>query len=75
VEHQATTHADEMALLTPRQAAERLKCSMNHIYRLIAQGELRAVDIARAGSRRTKMRVRSDDLALYVDSRTPGPAS
>jgi excisionase family DNA binding protein len=62
-------------LLTPRQAAERLGCSVSHVRRLIAQGQLRAIDIAGAGASRTKWRVRSDDLRAYIDSRTPGPAS
>ena len=38
-------------------------CSEMHVYRLIAAGELRAVDIATPGAGRSKTRVRSDDLA------------
>ena len=49
MEHQETTHADELALLTPRQAAGMLGCSPNGVYRLIAGGELQAVNIAPAG--------------------------
>ena len=41
-----------------------------HVYRLIAAGVLDVVDIAPPGSRRSKSRVRSDDLAKYIDSRT-----
>jgi excisionase family DNA binding protein len=49
-----------------------------HVYRLIADGELRAVDIARRGARRSKTRVRSDDLDDYIKRSTrtlPAPAT
>ena len=75
MECRGATHAVEVVLLTPRQAGERLGCSPSHVRRLIARGELRVVDIARAGSTRTKLRVRSDDLGRYVDNLTAGPAS
>jgi excisionase family DNA binding protein len=45
-------------------------CSEMHVYRLIAAGELRAVDIATPGARRSKTRVRSDDLADYINRNT-----
>lgn len=48
------------------EAAELLGCSSMHIYRLIAAGELRAVDIALPGAGRSKTRVRSDDMDDYV---------
>lgn len=41
-----------------------------HVYRLIAAGELRVVDIAQPGARKSKTRVRSDDLDDYIESRT-----
>ena len=50
-------------------------CSEMHVYRLIAAGELRAVDIATPGAGRSKTRVRSDDLAAYIDRKTRGRAS
>lgn len=59
-----------IALFTPREAGERLRCSENHIYRLIARGVLRAVDIAQPGSRKPKTRVRSDDLESFIDACT-----
>jgi hypothetical protein len=46
-----------------------------HVYRLIAAGELRAVDIATPGAGRTKTRIRGDDLADYIDRKTRGQAS
>lgn len=57
-------------LLTPAAAAVRLGCSDDHVYTLIAMGVLEAVDIARPGARRSKTRVRSDDLDAYITSRT-----
>jgi len=47
-------------------------CSEMHVYRQIAAGELRAVDIATPGSGRSKTRVRSDDLADYIERQTRG---
>jgi excisionase family DNA binding protein len=57
-------------LLTVPQAAEALGCSENHAYRLISDGVLRAVDISRPGARKSKTRVRADDLASYIDGHT-----
>jgi excisionase family DNA binding protein len=56
-------------------AAEILGCSEMHVYRLIAAGELTAVDIATPGAGRSKTRIRSDDLADYIDRKTRGRAS
>jgi hypothetical protein len=46
-----------------------------HVYRLIAAGELTAVDIAAPDAGRSKTRIRSDDLADYIDRKTRGRAS
>ena len=59
-----------VALLTIIATAVRLGCSDDHVYRLISTGELEAVDIAQPGARRSKTRVRSDDLEAYIESRT-----
>lgn len=48
-------------------------CSLMHVYRLIAAGQLRAVDIATPGAGRSKTRIRSDDLADYIDRNTRSP--
>jgi excisionase family DNA binding protein len=53
-------------------AAEILDCSEMHVYRLIAAGELTAVDIATPGAGRSKTRIRSDDLADYIKRNTSG---
>lgn len=65
----------QLSLLTPREAAEALGCSVNSVYRLIAQGELKVIDIAPSGSLRSKMRIRRDDLRAFVDGRAAGPSS
>ena len=44
--------------------------SKMHVYRLIAAGALRAVDIAVPGSRKSKTRIRGDDLAAFIEQRT-----
>jgi len=54
---------------------EKLNCSEMHVYRLIAAGELTAVDIATPGAGRPKTRIRSDDLAEYIERQTRGRAS
>lgn len=65
--------AASLALYTPSEAADRIRASESHIYRLIAEGELRAVDIAQPGSRKPKTRVRSDDLDAYIEKQTLDP--
>jgi excisionase family DNA binding protein len=75
MERHGAPHTDQVLLLTLRQAGEQLGCSVSHVRRLICRGELRVVDLAGPGSTRAKLRVRSDDLAHFVDNRTQGPAS
>jgi excisionase family DNA binding protein len=41
-----------------------------HVYRLVSSGELRAVDVSRKGSGKSKTRIRSDDIDTYIESRT-----
>lgn len=57
-------------LLDILQAAERLGCSDDHVYTLINTGALSVVDIARPGARRSKSRIREDELARYIDAQT-----
>lgn len=63
-----TTETGTQLLSLPR-AAERLDCSRGHIYRLIAAGKLRAVDI-RANGKRSKTRVYAEDLDAYIAQHT-----
>jgi len=61
----------ELRLYSIPETAELLGgCSEVHVYRLIAAGVLRPVDIATPGSRRSKTRIRSDDLADYIERQT-----
>lgn len=57
-------------LLTIPETADRLRCSTWHVYRLIAAGTLRPADIALPAARKSKTRVREDDLAAYIDGQT-----
>ena len=57
-------------LLAVPAAAERLGCSENHVYRLIAAGELDAIDIAQPGAKKAKTRVSEANLDAYIESRT-----
>ena len=61
---------EKPALYPVHVAAGELGCSENHVYRLIASGALKAVDIAAPGSPRSKTRIRADDLAAYIDALT-----
>jgi excisionase family DNA binding protein len=61
---------DAIDLFTIEAAAGKIDASAMHVYRLIAAGDLRAVDISQPGSRRSKTRIRSDDLAAYIEART-----
>lgn len=56
-------------LHTPEQAGEVLGVTAKSVYRLIALGELRAVDVAVSGTR-SKTRVRDDDLQDFINLRT-----
>jgi excisionase family DNA binding protein len=58
--------ASTVQLLTIPEAGERLRCSESHVYRLIAVGKIRAIDVAQPGSRKPKTRVSESDLAAYI---------
>jgi excisionase family DNA binding protein len=64
--------AEPVKLLTIEETAQAENCSMMHVYRQIARGELTAVDIALPGAKRSKTRIRSDDLAEYIERQTRG---
>jgi excisionase family DNA binding protein len=59
-----------LQLLSIHATAERLDCSDMHVYRLIAAGELSAVDVRQPGSRKPKTRIRSDEIDAYIKART-----
>jgi excisionase family DNA binding protein len=56
-------------LLTVPETAARLGVQRNTVYRLIKAGALRTVDIAATG-KKARARVREDDLAAFIESRT-----
>lgn len=60
----------DIDLLTIPEARAKLRCSANHVYALISDGVLSAVDIARPGARKSKTRVRSDEIAAYISRQT-----
>lgn len=62
--------ASTIQLLTIPEAADRLRCSDSHIYRLIAAGKIRPTDVSRPGARRAKTRVSESDLAAYIEGST-----
>lgn len=70
--HAAAKAMEPVTIYTIPGAAEHLGCSETHLYRLIAAGELKTVDISAPGARRTKTRIRGDDLADYIDRQTRG---
>ena len=57
-------------LLTIPETADELGISPNTVYKMIACGDLRAVDMAVPGARRPKTRVREEDLVSFIESRT-----
>lgn len=65
-------NADTAALLTPAQAGKLICASRDHIYRLVADGVLRAVDVARPSAKSSKTRIRRDDLQEYIERMTRG---
>jgi excisionase family DNA binding protein len=65
--------ARDPKLLTVPQAASELGIAPNTLFKMIAAGELRVVDMASPGSKRPKSRVRADDLQAFIESRTREP--
>lgn len=60
------------ALLRVSEVAARMQCSRQHVYDLIAAGQLAAIDI---GMGRAQTRVREDELEAYIAARTRRAAS
>lgn len=64
--------SDEVAglrVISVQRAADRLDCSRSHVYRLIANGQLRAVEI-KAGGKRPKTRIYPQDLDEFIEANT-----
>lgn len=60
---------NDIQLYTVADAGRRLRVSRSSAYRLVHDGELPVVDIARKGSK-PKLRVRGDHLAELIERRT-----
>lgn len=61
--------SDERKLLTPRQVAEKLNCSIQTVYRIAGTRELPSVRLSGRGASskaRPMVRVWSDDLDRYL---------
>lgn len=70
----STPPLQRQALLTPRQAAERLELRPETVRRLIDRGDLRAINIG-GDANRTSVRWRIDprDLDTWITRRTRRP--
>ncbi|MFH1922715.1 MAG: helix-turn-helix domain-containing protein [Planctomycetota bacterium] len=55
--------------LTPPQVANRLRVSPEKVIAWIRAGELRAIDVASRGSRRSRYRIDPADLAVFENQR------
>jgi excisionase family DNA binding protein len=64
------TTTTKTQLLTMQDAAEQLDCSRSYIYRLIASGQLRSVDIKVKGNKRSKTRVYASEVEAFIASNT-----
>jgi excisionase family DNA binding protein len=69
---QAKPPQEQLQLYTVSEAAKLLGVSRAHAYRLVADGDLRIVDVRVKGSSKPKSRVRADDLADFIARRTEG---
>ena len=65
-----TTKPATTKLLSMPDAAQRLDCSRSYVYRLIASGQLRSVDIRVAGNTRPKPRVYEHELEAFIERQT-----
>lgn len=59
--------------LTPPQAAKRLKVSADKVRKWIADGELKASDVAKSGATRPRWLVDEKDLENFLQRRQPMP--
>lgn len=57
-------------LLTIPETADELGISPNTVYKMIACGDLRAVDMTVPGAKSSKTRIRQEDLEAFINART-----
>lgn len=63
---------EAVRLYSVSTVAERLDMSREWVYDRIADKSLPVVNLA-AGTSKSKMRVRADDLQVFIDARSTGP--
>lgn len=61
-----TTSASPAGLLLPAEVADQLRTGRNYVYRRIADGSLKVINIGT--TERPKFRIRPEDLAAFVQS-------
>jgi excisionase family DNA binding protein len=59
--------------LTVKQVAERWQSGLDHIYEMIRQGELPAINTAMSGSQTPRYRIRVEDVLAFEDARMVEP--
>ena len=62
-----------MSHLTVKQVAERWQTGTDHVYEMIRQGELPAINAALSGSRTPRYRIRVADVLAFENSRVVEP--
>ena len=62
-----------MPHLTVKQVADRWQTGLDHVYELIRQGELPALNAALSGSRNPRYRIRVEDVLAFENSRIVEP--
>jgi excisionase family DNA binding protein len=59
-------------LLAPKDVAQRLKVSTDKVGKLIASGQLKAINLAKPGAIRQTYRIRESDLDLLFNENVAG---
>ncbi|MEV0968474.1 helix-turn-helix domain-containing protein [Microtetraspora glauca] len=65
----------DTALLTIPETATELRVGDNTVYRMIARGDLTAVDISAPGARKSKTRVPRESIHAYLKRLTPAAST
>jgi excisionase family DNA binding protein len=70
--HHGLGHSEDVPLLSVDQVAAELGIHRSSVMRLIASGDLRAINVAPSGARRKTLKVDPDDLAAFKARRATG---
>ena len=60
----------EMRYLTAEQVAEKMCCSRQHVYNMLASGQLPFVDFSLPGSKKKLRRISENELEKWLSTRT-----